>query len=99
MFVAALLMAFAFTVGMSGKGMKECVSVPLQQSSSHSGKDRPRSPEQPLFRVYLDTDLTLLFISALYDVDEVSVCIENLSSGEYVSYSFDSSELEKVKVN
>ena len=52
-----------------------------------------------LFSAYYDTDLNILSVSALYNVGEVNVVIENLTTGEYAEYSFDSSQPEYFPIS
>lgn len=91
--VMAIIMITMTTLASStGKTMGETFNVPLQRKQSSKPAGRPRAPELILFTACMDTDLGALFISSEYDVNEVMACVENLSTGEYAVYSFDSSE-------
>ena len=68
--------------------MGDPLDVPIQKHEEEPD-DCPRS--RPLFSVVLDTDLNYLSISTLYNVGYVDAVIENLTTGEYAEYSFDSS--------
>ena len=68
--------------------MGDPINVPIQKHEEEPD-DCPRS--LPLFSVVLDTDLNYLSISTLYNVGYVDAVIENLTTGEYAEYSFDSS--------
>lgn len=67
--------------------MGDPINVPIQKHEE-GPDDCPRS--LPLFSVVLDTDLNYLSISTLYNVGYVDAVIENLTTGEYAEYSFDS---------
>lgn len=68
--------------------MGDPINVPIQKHEE-GPDDCPRNVS--LFSVVLDTDLNYLSISTLYNVGYVNAVIENLTTGEYAEYSFDSS--------
>lgn len=99
-FVVATIMVTMTTLASSaGKTMEETVNVTIQKTKKTGLVGRPRSAEQPLFNACLDTELFTLFISSAYDVNEVTACVENLSTGEYEVYSFDSSETAMLPIS
>ena len=63
----------------------------IRQTGSQDGQERPHSPALRLFSAYADTDLNIVEVSARYDVGDVDVVLENLSTGESATFSFDSS--------
>lgn len=92
--MTALVILIATTLpSLSGKQMQEQRDVPIRRfETSEFNKERPHAPARPLFSARIDTDLSLLFVSAMYDVDDVFVRIENLSNGECDQYTFNSTE-------
>lgn len=88
--IASLQLALAALGSPIGKTMGDVDSFPIIRGTSEEGGDqRPRTPS--LFSAYLDTDLNLITIYTLYNVGYVDTVIENLTTGEYAEYSFDSS--------
>ena len=88
--IASLQLALAALGSPIGKTMGDVESFPIIRGTSEEGGDqRPRTPS--LFSAYLDTDLNLITIYTLYNVGYVDTVIENLTTGEYAEYSFNSS--------
>lgn len=81
----------------TGKIMGEQMDVHIRTRDQQGDIGRPRS--MSLFSAYYDTDLNILSVSALYNVGEVNVVIENLTTGEYAEYSFDSSQPEYFPIS
>lgn len=86
--IASLLLAIVAISSPIGKTMGEVLNIPIQNSEDQPG-GRPRS--LPIFSASLDVDLNILSVSSIYNVDEVDVVIENLTTGEYIEDSFNSS--------
>lgn len=86
--IACLMLAITALSSPIGKTMGEVINIPIQNPDDQPG-GQPRS--QPLFSASLDSDLNILSISSIYNVGEVNVVIENLTTGEYVEDSFNSS--------
>ena len=89
---AAGLMLTAVALGAPvEKTMGDEVNVPLQTKKGGQ-ETRPRVPALIPFSVMADTDLGVVYVSSVYDAGEVTAVIENLTTGELVSYTFDSSD-------
>ena len=86
--IACLMLAITALSSPIGKTMGEVLNIPIQNPEDQPG-GRPRS--LPIFSASLDVDLNILSISSIYNVGEVDVVIENLTTGEYVEDSFISS--------
>lgn len=86
--IACLMLAITALSSPIGKTMGEVLNIPIQNPEDQPG-GRPRS--LPIFSASLDVDLNILSISSIYNVGEVDVVIENLTTGEYVEDSFNSS--------
>lgn len=93
MLMALIILTATAIPSLSGKQLREQQDVTIRRSeSAEFNNGRPHAPARPLFCVRVDTDMSLLFVSTMYDVHEVSVCIENLSTGECGQYTFESTE-------
>lgn len=97
--LSLLVLSITVLASPTGRTKGEKINFPLKQESDNKSIGRPRSAEQPLFNACLDTELFTLFISSAYDVNEVTACVENLSTGEYEVYSFDSSETAMLPIS
>ena len=86
--IACLMLAIIALASPIGKTMGEVINIPIQNPDDQPG-GRPRS--LPIFSASLDADMNILSISSIYNVGEVNVVIENLTTGEYVEDSFNSS--------
>lgn len=86
--IAGLTLAIVALSSPVGKTMGEVLNIPIQNPEDQPG-GRPRS--LPIFSASLDSDLNTLSVSSIYNVGEVDVIIENLTTGEYVEDSFNSS--------
>ena len=61
---------------------------------------RPRALRRsPSFQIYYDPGLNAVLVSSTSDVGLVNAVIENLSTGSYYTYSFDSSELAVLPIS
>ena len=98
LFLAVALSATALA-SPTGNKMGEQRDVLIMSKKQSVNQGRPRAPELTLFNACLDTDLCALFISSAYDVNEVTACVENLSTGVYSVYSFDSSETAMLPIS
>lgn len=88
LFIACLMLAITALSSPIGKTMGEVLNIPIQNPEDQPG-GRPRT--LPIFSASLDVDLNILSISSIYNVGEVDVVIENLTTGEFAEYSFNSS--------
>lgn len=70
-----------------GKAIGEQLDVQIRPRDEYIG--RPRT--SPLFTAILNSDWNYLSVSSLYNVGEVDIVIENLTTGEYSEDSFNSS--------
>ena len=93
LFVAAGLMLTATTLAApAGTTKGDIVNVPLQTGDDEQPVQRPRVPAQIPFSAIADTDLCVVLVSSAYVAGEVTVVIENLTTGGRVLYTFDSSD-------
>ena len=61
---------------------------------------RPRALRRsPSFQIYYDPGLNAVLVSSTSDVGLVNAVIENLSTGSFYTYSFDSSELAVLPIS
>lgn len=90
---AGLMLSAAALAAPAGKTMGDEVNVPLQTRNEGAQESRPRVPALIPFSVMADTDLCVVYVSSIYDSVEVSAVLENLMTGELVSYTFDSSDV------
>lgn len=86
--IAGLMLAVTALASPIGKTMGDVIDIPILNPDDQPG-DRPRSV--PPFSVSLYTNQNNLFVSALYDVGNVYVVIENTTTGESAGYYFNSS--------
>lgn len=76
-----------------GQTMGDVETVIIERGAPDEEPDgRPRVPALRLFSAFLDTDLNILSITSRINVGDIQADIINLSTDEYVGYSFDSSE-------
>ena len=87
LFIACLMLAITALSSPIGKTMGEVLNIPIQNPEDQPG-GRPRT--LPIFSASLDVDLNILSISSIYNVGEVDVVIENLSTGESAEFYFNS---------
>ena len=75
--------------------------IPIQSGDHDSGANtRPRAPRrQTTFRVFYEPGFQALVVTSSSDVGVVVAVIENLSTGAFYTYSFDSSEAALLPVN
>ena len=97
--MASLVLATSTLAYPAEKTMGEIIGVPIHSNDGGSPSGRPQVPALSLFTVFLDTDLGSLFVSSRYDVGEVSATIENLSTGNFYSYTFDSTDSALLPIN
>lgn len=97
--IACLLMLAITTLATpTGKTIGDVEDIPIIQGSPDDDPDsRPRTAS--IFSARLDTDLNILSISTLYDVGDVDAVIENLTSGEYAQYFFDSAMIANLPIS
>ena len=95
--IVGLLMPMTILASSNGGRIGDPINVPIQVQADEEPNGRPRT--QSLFTASLDTDLNILSVSALYNVGEVNVVIENLTTGEYAEYSFDSALPEDYPIS
>lgn len=91
---ASIIVAATALASPTGTRMGDQVIVPMSEADKSNGEttSRPRAPALRLFSAFVDTDSDALFVSSRYDVGEVSATIENISTGEFYSYTFDSAD-------
>lgn len=97
--MANIVLAITALASPTGKTMGEIIGVPIQSNDDGSPSGRPQAPALRLFSAFVDTDSNALFVSSRYDVGEVPVSVENLSTGEYYEYLFDSSEMAILPIS
>ena len=69
-------------------------------SIGETSMGRPRaSRRSPSFQIYYDPGLNAVLVSSTSDVGLVNAVIENLSTGSFYTYSFDSSELAVLPIS
>ena len=82
----------------TGQDGKETTSQ--MGSIGDTSMGRPRVPRRsPSFQIYYDPGLNAVLVSSTSDVGLVNAVIENLSTGSYYTYSFDSSELAVLPIS
>ena len=81
----------------TGQDGKETTSQ--MGSIGDTSMGRPRVPRRsPSFQIYYDPGLNAVLVSSTSDVGPVHAVIENLSTGSFYTYSFDSSELAVLPI-
>lgn len=91
--LAMLILPMTVFASFNGESMKGVDAVIIERNDYDNESDgRPRTPALRLFAAFLDTVSNHLSVTARFDVGNVYVVIENLSTGEYSVHSFDSSE-------
>ena len=98
-FIASVILVMSTSAFPARSIMGDLKDVPIRKEGTPEESDRPQAPALSLFTVFLDTDLGSLFVSSRYDVGEVSVTIENLSTGDFYSYTFDSADSALLPIN
>lgn len=98
---AIIVVAGTALASPTGTRKGDQVLVPLSEGDKNNDKStgRPQAPALSLFTVFWDTDLGSLFVSSRYDVGEVSATIENLLTGDFYSYTFDSADSALLPIN
>ena len=91
----SLMLVITALASPIGKEMGEQLDVQITPREEQLG--RPRTT--PIFTAYLDTDLDILSISALYNVGDVSAVIENLTTRESSEYVFASSSTALLPIS
>ena len=82
----------------TGQDGKETTSQ--MGSIGDTSMGRPRVPRRsPSFQIYYDPGLNAVLVSSTSDVGLVNAVIENLSTGSFYTYSFDSSELAVLPIS
>lgn len=82
----------------TGQDGKETTSQ--MGSIGDTSMGRPRVPRRsPSFQIYYDPGLNAVLVSSSSDVGLVNAVIENLSTGSFYTYSFDSSELAVLPIS
>ncbi len=82
----------------TGQDGKETTSQ--MGSIGETSMGRPRaSRRSPSFQIYYDPGLNAVLVSSTSDVGLVNAVIENLSTGSFYTYSFDSSELAVLPIS
>ena len=82
----------------TGQDGKETTSQ--MGSIGDTSMGRPRVPRRsPSFQIYYDPGLNAVLVSSTSDVGPVHAVIENLSTGSFYTYSFDSSELAVLPIS
>ena len=82
----------------TGQDGKETTSQ--MGSIGETSMGRPRaSRRSPSFQIYYDPGLNAVLVSSTSDVGPVHAVIENLSTGSFYTYSFDSSELAVLPIS
>ena len=82
----------------TGQDGKETTSQ--MGSIGDTSMGRPRAPRRsPSFQIYYDPGLNAVLVSSTSDVGLVNAVIENLSTGSFYTYSFDSSELAVLPIS
>ena len=91
-FIASVFLAMTASASPMSSNMGDVKDVPIRREGTQEENDRPHAPALRLFSAFVDTDSNALFVSSRYDVGEVSATIENLSTGDFYSYTFDSAD-------
>lgn len=82
----------------TGQDGKETTSQ--MGSIGDTSMGRPRAPRRsPSFQIYYDPGMKAMIVSSISDVGPVHAVIENLSTGTFYSYLFDSSELAVLPIS
>ena len=97
--VVSMALATTTLASPTEKTMGEIISVPIQKTDESTPSVRPQAPALRLFSAFVDTDSNALFVSSRYDVGEVSVTLENISTGDFYSYTFDSADTALLPIN
>lgn len=98
-FIASAILVMSTSAFPARSIMGDLKDVPIRKEGTPEESDRPQVPALSLFTVFLDTDSGSLFVSSRYDVGEVSATIENLSTGDFYSYTFDSADSALLPIN
>lgn len=98
-FIASVILVMSTSAFPARSIMGDLKDVPIRKEGTLEESDRPQAPALSLFTVFLDTDLGSLFVSSRYDVGEVSATIENLLTGDFYSYTFDSADSALLPIN
>lgn len=91
-FIASVILVMSTSAFPARSMMGDLKDVPIRREGTPEESDRPMAPALRLFSAFVDTDSNALFVSSRYDVGEVSATIENISTGEFYSYTFDSAD-------
>lgn len=98
-FIASVILVMSTSAFPARSIVGDLKDVPIRKEGTPEESDRPHAPALSLFTVFLDTDLGSLFVSSRYDVGEVSATIENLLTGDFFSYTFDSTDSALLPIN
>lgn len=99
LFVAGILLAVTALASSTGKTQEETKDILIRLEDPQESANRPRTSDYSFFYGYLETDYYILSIYTNSNVGEISTHIENLSTGEYYEYSFDSSEIAVLPIS
>ena len=88
---AGLMLSAAALATPAGKTMGDQIEIPILRNDTPG--TRPRVPALIPFSAMADTDLGVVYVSSVYDGVYVYAVIENLFTGETVTYHFDSSDV------
>ena len=79
--------------------MGDVKDVPIRREETQGENNRPQAPALRLFSAFVDTDSNALFVSSRYDVGGVSATIENTTTGDIYSYTFDSADTALLPIS
>lgn len=98
---ATVIVAATALASPTGSRKGDFVMVPISEADKNNdeSKSRPQAPALRLFSAVVDTDSNAVFVSSRYDVGEVSVTLENISTGDFYSYTFDSADTALLPIN
>ena len=99
LFVASIILATTTLASPAGKTKGEQIDVLFTTKNQKAEQTRPKAPALRLFSAVVDTDSNAVFVSSRYDVGEVSVTLENISTGDFYSYTFDSADTALLPIN
>ena len=95
--ISGLLLAVTTLASPIGITMGDPLDIPIHPEDGQEDIGRPRNTS--LFSVTLDTEMSILFVSALYYVGDVIVRIENFTTYEIIETSFNSAVSSYIPIS
>lgn len=99
LFVVGVMLTSAALASPTGKTTGEILDVPIHSGEEPTPDGRPHAPTRSLFSAFVDSALGALTVTSRYDVGDVVAVVENNSTGEYYSDTFDSSEIAVLPIS